>query len=252
LKQLTINLGSLGKKINFASCLKILQYQMAENQQDQEFIVSEALGKTEHFINQNKKSLGIIIGALVLAIGGYLIYQNVYVANKEAEAQTVLFYAEQNYNNDSLRLAINGDGNHIGLEEIVSEYSVSPSGNLARYYLGMAYLKQKEYDKAIDMLKSYDAKDEMTGSLAYGAIGDAYLELKETDEAISFYEKAIDEKPNNFTTPIMMFKLAIAYESMGDYKKSKETFEKIRKDYPSSTEGAQADKYIARAGAMIK
>ena len=49
-----------------------------------------------------------------------------------------------------LKLAINGDGNHMGLEDIVNEYSVSPSGNLARYYLGMAYIKTKEYDKAID------------------------------------------------------------------------------------------------------
>src|SRR4051812_12006476 len=122
---------------------------MAETSQDQEFIVTEALGKTEHFINQNKKSLSIIVGALILAVGGYFIYQKVYVANKEKDAQSKLFWSEQYFTNDSLKLAINGDGNHPGLEEIVDEYSMSPSGNLARYYLGMAYLRLKEYDKAI-------------------------------------------------------------------------------------------------------
>lgn len=225
---------------------------MAETQQDQDFIVSEALGKTESFINQNKKSLGIIFGALVLAVGGYFFYQNVYVANKEKEAQAVLFYAENYLKSDSLNKAINGDGNHPGLEEIASEYSVSPSGNLAHYYLGVAYMKQKQYEKAIESFKSYDAKDMITGAIAYGAIGDAYMELKNTDEAISYYEKAAKENINNFSTPLMLMKLAMAYEVKNDYKAAKETYEKIKKDFPSSSEGTQADKYIARADAFIQ
>lgn len=224
---------------------------MSETQQDQDFIVSDAIGKTESFINQNKKSLGIIIGALVVAVGGYLFYQKVYVANKEKEAQAVLFYAEQYLAKDSLNLAINGDGNHPGLEEIANEYSVSPSGNLARYYLGVAYMKQKQYEKAIESFKSYDAKDMITGAIAYGAIGDAYMDLKNTDEAISYYEKAAKENTNNFSTPIMLMKLGIAYEVKGDYKAAKEVYEKIKKEYPSTTEGTVADKYIGRAEAMI-
>ena len=224
---------------------------MSETQQDQDFIVSEAIGKTENFINQNKKSLGIIFGAVLVAIGGYIFYQNVYVANKEKEAQEVLFHAEQYLFADSLKLAINGDGKNPGLEEIVNDYSVSQSGNLARYYLGMAYLKNKEFDKAIETLKSYDAKDEITGSLVAGAIGDAYVELKNVDEAISFYEKASKDHPNAFSTPIMLMKLGIAQETKGNWDGAKSAYEQIKKDYPTSNEGAQADKYIARAEAMM-
>ncbi len=224
---------------------------MADNHSDNDFTVAEAIGKTENFINQNKKSLGIIIGALVVAIGGYIFYQNVYVANKEKEAEQVLFHAEQYLFADSIKLAINGDGKNPGLEEIVSDYSVSQSGNLARYYLGMAYLKNKEYDKAIEMLKSYTAKDEMTGSLAFGAIGDAYSELKKSDDAISFYEKASKEQSNSFSTPIMLMKLGIANEVKGDWSAAKSAYERIKKDYPTSNEGTQVDKYIARADAMI-
>jgi tetratricopeptide (TPR) repeat protein len=224
---------------------------MAETSQDQDFIVTEAIGKTEHFINQNRKSLSIIIGALILAVGGYYFYQKVYVANKEKEAQAQLFYSEQLFGIDSLKLAINGDGNHPGLQEIVDEYGLSPSGNLARYYLGMAYMKMKDYNKAIEVLRSYDAKDEMTGSIVYGAIGDANMELKNTDEAISFYEKAVSEKPNNFTTPIMLMKLALAQELKGNYKESKDIYTRIKKDYPTSNEASQVDKYIARSEALM-
>lgn len=224
---------------------------MAESTQDQEFIVTEALGKTEHFIVQNKKSLTIIFGALLLAVGGYLFYQMVYVSGKEKEAQALLFHAEQYLNSDSLKLAINGDGNNPGLEEIADQYGVSPSGNLARFYLGMSYLKLKDYDHAIEALRSFDAKDQVTGALVYGALGDAYSEKKELDDAISFYEKAVSENSNNFTTPIMMMKLAIAYESKSDYSGAKEVYSRLKKEYPTSSEGVQADKFIARAEGML-
>ncbi|MCX6292627.1 MAG: tetratricopeptide repeat protein [Bacteroidetes bacterium] len=225
---------------------------MAETKQDQDFIITETLSKTEHFINQNKKSLSIIVGAIVLAIGGYLYYQNSYVAGKEKEAETQMFVAEEYFKNDSLKLAVNGDGNHSGFEQIISDYGVSPSANLAHFYLGMAYLKQKQYDQAIEALKGYNPHDEITPSLALGAIGDAYMEQNKTDDAIGYYEKASKEKPNNFTTPLMMMKLAGALESKGSYKEAKDVYEKIKKDYSSTSEAQQADKYIARAEAMIK
>ena len=223
---------------------------MAETSQDQDFIVTEAIGKTEHFINQNKKSLGIIFGALILAVGGYLIYQKVYVAGKEKEAQVFLYHAEQYLNSDSLNLAINGDGNNPGFAAIAEDYSMSPSGNLAKYYLGMIYMRQNKYDEAIETLRGYDAPDDMTGSIAFGAIGDAYMEKKSYDDAISFYDKAASDKPNNFSTPIMLMKLGIAYETNGNFKEAKNTYEKIKKDYSASNEASQVDKYIARVDAL--
>lgn len=223
---------------------------MAENQTNQDQVVQEVIGKTEDFIQKNRKSLSIIVGALVVAVGGYLFYQNVYVAGKERDAQTVLFRAEEYFRMDSLKLAINGDGNNPGLEEIANDYSVSPSGNLAKYYLGMSYMKLKQYENAIEALKGYDADDQLTGSLAYGAIGDAYMEMNNTDEAISYYEKASKERPNNFSTPIMLMKLGGALESKGSYKEAVSVYERIKKDYPASSEGTQAERYIARANAL--
>ncbi len=223
---------------------------MAENKQEPDFEVAAVVDKTEHFVDSNKKSLGIILGALVIAVGGYLFYQKIYVAGKEKEASALLFHAEEYFKMDSLNLAINGDGNNPGLEELVSDYSVSPSGNIARYYLGMAYLKKKEFDQAIETLKSYDAKDEITGSITYAAIGDAYMELKNTDEAISYYEKAAKENPNSFSTPIMLMKWGGALELKGVFKGAQKVYESVKKDYSSSPEGTQIDKYLARAEAM--
>ncbi len=225
---------------------------MAETQEGQGLNIEETLGKTEDFVNKNKKSLMIIGGAIAVAVAGYLYYQYSYVAGKEKETQAQMFRAEEYFRNDSLKLAINGDGNFPGFEEIINDDGVSPSANLAHYYLGMTYLKNKEYDKAIDALKSYNAKDQITSALTLGAIGDAYMELKNTDDAISYYEKAAKENVNNFTTPIFLMKLAGALEMKGDYNEAADVYKRIKSDYSSTSEGQQVEKYLARAEAMAE
>ena len=223
---------------------------MAETEEKTGININETLGKAELFINNNKKSLSIIVGAIALAVGGYLYYQYSYVAGVEKEAESQMFRAEEYFRNDSLKLAINGDGNFPGFDEIISSYGVSPSANLAKLYLGTTYLKAKEYDKAIETLKSYSGEDEITPSLALGAIGDAYMEQKNMDDAINYYEKSVKEKPNNFSTPILMMKLAAAYEMKGNYKDAAEVYTRLKKDYSATQEGQSAGKYIARAEAL--
>jgi tetratricopeptide (TPR) repeat protein len=222
---------------------------MAETQESQGLNIEETLGKTEDFVNKNKRSLLIIGGAIALAVGGYLYYQYSYVAGKEKDTEAQMFRAEEYFRTDSIKQAINGDGNFPGFEEIINDDGVSPSANLAKYYLGMSYMKTKEYEKAIDALKSYNAKDQITSSLTLGAIGDAYMELNNTDEAISYYEKASKENANNFTSPIFMMKLAGALEAKGNYSEAADVYKRIKKDYSSTSEGQQVERYLARAEA---
>ncbi|MEO8087226.1 MAG: tetratricopeptide repeat protein [Bacteroidota bacterium] len=225
---------------------------MAETQEGQGLNIEQTLGKTEDFVNKNKKSLMIIGGAIAVAVAGYLYYQYSYVAGKEKETQAQMFRAEEYFRNDSLKLAINGDGNFPGFEEITNDDGVSPSANLAHYYLGMTYLKNKEYDKAIEALKSYNAKDQVTSALTLGAIGDAYMELNNTEDAISYYEKAAKENVNNFTTPIFLMKLAAAFEMKGDYSEAADVYKRIKTDYSATSEGQGVEKYLARAEALAE
>lgn len=224
---------------------------MTDKKHDQQLNIEETISRTEEFVNKNRRSLGIIGGAILLAVFGYLIYQKWYVAGKEQEASAQMFMAEQYFKNDSLKLAVDGDGNFPGFQEIIDNYGVSPSANLAHFYLGMSQLKTGKFEEAIETLKGYDGDDEITPALALGAIGDAYMELNDQDEAISYYEKAGKEKPNNFTAPLFLMKLGGALERKGEYKQAAEVYTKIKKDYPATQEGQQAEKYIARAEAKI-
>lgn len=223
---------------------------MTKEKEDVIVNVEEAFSKTEQYIEDNKKSLMVIAGAIIALVAIYFGWTKWYVAGQETEAQAAMFNAEYYFEKDSLDKAINGDGNSLGFVDIADQYSVTPSGNLANYYLGVCYLRKGEFEKAIEYLEEYDGDDQMIAPIALGATGDAYLELGKTEEAIENYLKASEKSSNNFTTPLYLKKAGLAYEVTGNYKNAKGIYEKIKTEYPESPSGKEIDKYIARAEAL--
>jgi len=221
------------------------------SEQDQFESVENALSRTEHYIEQNQKSLTIIVLAIIVIVGGYLGYQRFVVSPKEKEAQSQMWMAEQYFARDSFNLALHGDGNYLGFLDIVDEYSITKSANLANYYIGISYLHLGQYELAIEYLKAFESDDEMVAPIAYGAIGDAYMELDNTTEAMKFYEKAVNKSENEFTTPIYLMKVGFVHEQNQNYEKALEAYQTIKNDFPESAEGRQIDKYIARVETLI-
>ncbi|NJO02755.1 MAG: tetratricopeptide repeat protein, partial [Bacteroidia bacterium] len=119
--------------------------------------------------------------------------------NQEREAQEAMFPAVYYLQSDSLQRAVEGDDNYPGFNEISEDYPLSKAANLSHFYTGVAYLKQGEYQKAIDKLKDFSSSDLLIQARAYSLIGDAYLELKKYEAAIDAYQQAADYKPNAFS-----------------------------------------------------
>ncbi|MCC6384666.1 MAG: tetratricopeptide repeat protein [Bacteroidia bacterium] len=220
---------------------------MSKKHESQPFDLEGSISKSEEFIKQNQKSLLVIAAAVLVIVGGYFAYQQFWVKPQEDNARKEMFMAERYYDNDSLNLALNGDGNYPGFLQIIGNYGSSKSANLAYYYAGTAYLRSGEYDKAIEYLKKYDGEDDITGAIALGCIGDAYLEKDNRDEALAYYRKAYEWDDNQFTASIYMMKAAMVYELKDDWKQALSLYEKIKKEYPNSTEARDVEKYIARA-----
>lgn len=247
-----INL-KLSKKTYFCRFEK--EHKMAKKTEDNEELivnVQEVYSKTETFIDDNKKTLSGVVAVLILLIGGYFAYNSLVIAPMEEEAQKAMFMAEKYFGLDSMNLAIDGNQEFAGFIEIADEYSGTKAGNLANYYLGMAFLKVGEYQSAIDALNQFDGDDEVLGTLAIGATGDALLELGETQKAASQYEKAANRRKNDFTTPLFLMKAGKTYELANDFNSALDAYESIKKDYKSSPEGSDIDKYIARAESAAK
>ncbi len=214
-------------------------------------VVEHALTNTEHFIEQNQRTITLAVIVIVAVVGIFLGYKRFIVSPKEKEAQSQMFAAEQYFEKDSFNLALKGDGNNLGFIEIINEYKMTKSGKLARYYCGISYLKLGKFQEAIDQLKKFKLKDDMVSPIAQGAIGDAYCELSQYDQAITYYLKAARMKPNDFVTPIYLMKAAELLESNKEIKKAVDLYKEIQKDYPDSDEGRKIEKYIARAEAGL-
>ena len=209
--------------------------------------VENALSKTEQYIEENKKSLTIIVTVIILVVGGYLLYTRVLLSPKEIEAQSQMFRAEQYFEQDSFRLALEGDGDALGFIDIIDEYGITKSANLANYYAGISYLRLGEYDDAIEYLKKFDANDKLVSVIALGALGDAYVETGDYNEAVALFEKAANKNKNDFTSAIYLKKAGLVYEALENYSKAISMYEKIKTLYPESDEANDIDKYIQAA-----
>ena len=214
--------------------------------------VENALSRTEQYIEENQKSLTVIVVAIAVIVAVYLGYKKFYLAPKEKEAQAEMYVAEKYFETDSFRLALEGDGSYLGFLDIIDEYGVTKSANLSEYYAGVCYLRLGQYEEAIEYLKKFDANDVMIATLALGDIGDAYVELDELKEGLAFYLKAAERKKNDFTSPYFLKKAGGIYEELGDYDKAVEVYEKIEKEYPKSDEANDIGKYIAAAKTKMK
>jgi tetratricopeptide (TPR) repeat protein len=222
---------------------------MAEQKEDPIVDVTETISKAEHYLEENKKSLSIIAGAVIVLVGGYFAWTKLYIAPLEEEAQGQMFMAEKYFEKDSLDKAINGDGNFKGFKDIIENYGMTSSGNLAHMYLGLSYLHKGKFEDAISELKEYDSDDLMLGPISAGAIGDAYSELGKTEEAIEQYIKASEANKNNFTTPVYLMKAAGLYESQNKFAEAVKIYEQIKTNFPEAREGRDVEKYISRAKA---
>ncbi|HNF49812.1 MAG TPA: tetratricopeptide repeat protein, partial [Chitinophagales bacterium] len=165
---------------------------------------------------------------------------------KEAKAKDAMIFAQQYFDMDSMQLALNGDGTHLGLTSIIKQYGGTAAGNRAKFCAGIANLKLGKYAEAVKSLEDFSTSDELLNARKFGGIGDAYAEQKQMDKAIDNYKKAADAADNELTAPSYLFRAALALEQKGSKKEALELYKKLFADYPNSQEGSIAEMYIAK------
>lgn len=215
-------------------------------------VVEHALSRSERFIEENQKTITLVIIGIILVVGIFLGTKRFIINPKEKDAQSQMFAAEQYFEKDSFNLALNGDGNYLGFLDIIDQYGITKSAKLARYYAGISHLRLGQYNEAIDQLKRFKLKDDLVRPISRGAIGDAYVELGQSQEATKWYLEAARENTNGFTTPLFLMKAAEMLEQSGDLKQALSLYEEIKKEYPDSEEGRKIDKYIVRVKSAQK
>ena len=219
---------------------KITKTQEETRQQN----VAEAVSKTELFFKENGNIIyGCVIAALVIALA-IIAYNRFLLQPKKAEAVKQLAQAERWFEAGEYELALNGDDNDLGLEDIISQYG-GKAGEAVYLYAGIAKLQTGAFEDAITYLKKYDGKDPIMLARAQACIGDAYVELQDYPTAISWFEKAAKTTDNAFAAAYLL-KAGIAAEANGDNAKALACYTTIKDQWSNAPEAMEIDKYITR------
>lgn len=227
---------------------------MAKKKQEEEEVivdVAETIGKAEKYIEENRKSITAIVGGVVVIVLGYFAYTNLYLEPREKEAQEEIFFAQQYFEQDSLRLALEGNASFSGFLEIADRFSGTKAANLCNYYIGVSYLNMGEFAEAIKYLDEFESNDPILGVIATGSIGDAFLEIGQPEDALDYYERAVSGQENNYVVPFYLLKAGMVAENLDKLEKANKYFTRIKKEFKDSREAESVDKYIARVEAQM-
>ena len=224
----------------------------------QEIEVHPAVKRAQGFWDEYSKPIIYIGSALIVLIGGYLIYKYFVKLPKEQTANESVYVVQKyfsdfsNSQSDSSKVmlaerCLNGDGPNGGVIKFISKYDGTAAANLCYYYAGACYLNLKQFDKAIKFLKEFHTSSDQIQSHDYGMMGDAYSELKKNGDALSYYEKAGNLNGKDaYTSSEYLFRAAVFAETIGKNKQAVDLYKKIKENYPDTEKGKNIDRYLAR------
>lgn len=222
---------------------------MAKKNQTEETIVDvqEIYTKTEVFVDRNRKALTIGLAVVAVAVIGFFAYQNLVVQPKKSEAQNNIWKAQMYLEQDSLDLALNGDGFYYGFEQIAEEFGGTEAGLLSAYYCGIIHRDNGDYTTALEYFKTASSLDDNVVSvLAMGNVGDMYVESGDVASGADWMtktaRKAASTTSKDFTAPMYYAKAAALQKELENYKAAADMYQVIIDDYSSSQEYRDAVK----------
>ena len=224
---------------------------MAKFQNPEEAAVVEAVSKTEQFFQKNgKKSVIALTVIVLLVVGGYL-YKNLVIDSNAEKAAAMIVDAQDRFagENPDFALALNGDENGAGFLEVVEQYGSTASGNIAKHYAGICYLRLGDLDNAEKYLSMYSAvkglASEVINAQNLGLRGDIAVEKGDYQAAVSLYGKAVKASENNYTAPLYTYKQILVYAALGNKAEAEKALETLKAEYPSTPETTEAEKVVA-------
>lgn len=206
--------------------------------------VVEAVSKTDLFFKENKNLIISVAVAAVLVAFGIFAFQKWYYQPKAREAQQQLYPAEMAFKAESWETALNGDGNNLGIAQVIEDYGkATPAA--AWFEAGICELQLGNYESAIDYLKNYKGKDAILKARSISCMGDAYVGLEDYAKALDCFVKAAGVIDNIYAAAYLL-KAGVTAEQLGKNEEALKYYKTIKEQYPQSMEGYDIDKYISR------
>lgn len=213
------------------------------------------VAKAKDFWERNSKLISIVFAALVLGVGGYYVYKNYVQKPKEEKAIDAMFRAEEYYRNDSVKLALQGDGQSLGFVKLAEKYDGTDAGNLACFYAGVCYLKIDDNQNAIKYLKKFSTSSKPVKARVLKLLGDANGDLGKYAEALDYYKQSAStfEADKENSAEALFLAAYLSDKVLKNQKEAIGLYTELRQKYPNVNVGDKlgsqlADAYLAELG----
>jgi tetratricopeptide (TPR) repeat protein len=202
--------------------------------------------KATTYYEEHKRAISIGVTAFAVVVIALIIYGKNRAENN-VSASTDLGSIYQFYDNGQYQIAIDGvpERNIKGLKSIVDDYGSSDAGDIARFYLANAYYQLGKYDEALDQFKRFSPSDETLEISRRSGIACVYEAKGMPREAAENFEKAADVNSKDVNAAENLSNAARNYAGAGEKEKALDLLKKLKKTYPATVFGRDADRGIA-------
>ena len=187
------------------------------------------------FIKNNQTTvfttLGFMIGIILLIV---FIYTRIQVIN--ANSSDKLTMAVQTIASTQVEQGISM------LDDIINNYSNTPSAYRAMLMKANYLYSQKEYEQAKELALNviHKAKPDSIRPLAYPLLIAIFDNMENTEQAIETSKMFIENYKDNFLVPSVMENLARLYEVSGNTEEAKKTYTQIETLFPNTVYAQRA------------
>ena len=200
-----------------------------------------------NFYETHKKNISIAITVVAVVIIAWGLYFKNRSDNNEA-ATTLLGSIYTLYDNGQYQLAIDGvpEKNVQGLKAIVDNYGNSQAGEIAKFYLASAYYQLGNYQEALKDFEECSPPGNLLTVSRLSGIADCCEAMGDHGKAGENFEKAAAKDSRDVNVAENLNNAARNYAEAGEKEKALELYRRLKKNFPTTTFGRDADRYIAQ------
>jgi tetratricopeptide (TPR) repeat protein len=196
------------------------------------------------FFEENKNRLAMYAGILAVVILAIVLFMNNKKKNNEI-AGTELARVMNIYDSGNYLEAIEGRAGTklIGLKKLVDLYGSTENGEIAKIYIANSYNYLGKLDDANKYYQDYSGSNKMFKATALAGQASYQAYKNNYEKAADLYKKAAFVTDTDVLNPEYLLQAGINYMAAGKNSDAKELFDKIKKDFPTSTAFREIDKY---------
>ena len=196
------------------------------------------------FFEENKNRIGMYAGILAVVILAIVLFMNNKKKNNEI-AGTELSRIMNVYDSGNYLEAIEGRAGTklMGLKKLVGSYGSTENGEIAKIYIANAYNNLGKLDDAFKYYQDYSGSNKIFKATALAGQASYQAYKRNYEKAADLYKKAAFVSDADVLNSEYLLRAVENYMAAGKNSDAKELFDKIKKDYKTSTAFRDIDKY---------